>query len=155
MKTYFTLLIGCLIFFSCSDDDPYGEKAIQNAFNAVIGKWEFSRIASDPEFKNILELERPEYQKGSYIEFYSDSTYKDFVAYDNEILVGTFEIQKRYDNNMPYLCLKVEEVSNEAIHLIPDCSHSYGEIYKYTDQILVFYLPYDHWYVYAELKRIN
>ena len=174
MKTYFTLLIGCLVFFSCSDDNENSIWIIKDkekAFQALIGKWQFKRIGLDAEFKNTSYLKKPECLQGSHLELRNNGTYKDVVRFlennwpkNDSINEGRFEITDNWDNEIREKVTKIVFYNNtqtECVHFAPDLGSDVGILYSYTDTTFVVYDYYfDYQYggiklQYIEMQRIK
>ena len=67
-----------ITLFSCEkNDDPVtlsDKYSKQEIFNAVVGTWKFSRLAYDPEFKNVENVTYEECGRNNYTIFEKDST---------------------------------------------------------------------------------
>lgn len=160
MKKIFTLIL-LFSFFSCEkDDDPTtlsDKYSKQEIFNAVIGTWKFSRLAYDPEFKNIENVTYEECGRNNYTIFGPDSTITCIRDCGREELVekGTFYIQIN-DNDV-----RIRTERSGAI-LAPDMRYDGSlPLYSFTDSTLVFSgITYrsaqgDIPNMYSELKRVK
>lgn len=105
-KILFIIMLASL--FACSkDNEKTKEKDVheitQEAFNALIGKWQFSRASEDKDFANLIDPELTENDKGNYIQFFADSTFickyydGDYVDAPNRTSEGPFRITLFHD----------------------------------------------------------
>ena len=155
------VLILTFAFFSCEkDDDPTtlsDKYSKQEIFNAVIGTWKFSRLAYDPEFKNIESVTYEECGRNNYTIFTLDSTLTCIRDCGKDELVekGTFYIQI-YNNDV-----RIQTEKSGAI-LVPNVRYSNSlPLYHFTDSTLIFSgITYyssqgDIPNMYSELKRVK
>lgn len=128
-KILFIIMLASL--FACSkDNEKTKEKDVheitQEAFNALIGKWQFSRASEDKDFANLIDPELTENDKGNYMQFFADSTcvcqyYDDsYAGAPNRTEDGTFCIILR--ENMPAIDMTdggvlVTKIKDEYIRL--------------------------------------
>ena len=103
MRKIFILLIGCTLLLSCSKDEKTQEEKERDIFNILIGKWQFSRVAKDAEFKEIIEIEMEDCDKYNYVEFSLDSCCISRFGCDRKDMSGKFEIT--FYNEEALLCL--------------------------------------------------
>lgn len=156
MRKIFILLIGCTLLLSCSKDEKTQEEKERDIFNILIGKWQFSRMAWDIEFKEILtdeefieivEVPLEDCDKNNYIEFFPDlSLLNKYGCGSKEDIYGYFEIT--HDREGPVL-----HVSGEG-GLIISSHFSYGgylSIPITTENIFVIHYANE----YIEFKRID
>lgn len=160
MRKVLYVLLG-LFLFACSDDkDTMSlEEEKEDVLNTIIGRWQFSRMASDPEFKNLIEVEQTECNKGDYSEFNKDSTAIEHHCVDDHIFInkGSFEIGSNTGSSeTPYLHTKFY-IYTKGMGL------SFGQqggrsgrvdIYSYTKDTFIFCDYNEFGYKYYEFKRI-
>lgn len=144
MKKIFIILLSIFTFYACSDDNNNDDKKItkqekEKIFNALLGKWQFSRIAMDADFKDLMRIEEPLSKEDSYILFRADSTYEDAVPYFDRLVTDKFEIRSEMygDIEYPYIYF------NKGACIVPDCEYNGSKLYSYTDTTLIFYQRYD------------
>lgn len=156
MRYILITLLG-LFLFACSDDkDTMSlEDQKREIFNALMGKWEFNRLAKDPEFKNLLSLEnKPEAINGAYLEFRRDTTYRDVVPLGHMDNIKKFSIDEPLNEDETNLYINFGRYGDGA-HIVPDCGYPDAQFYTYTDSTLVFKIRYNQKNAYSEFKRIN
>lgn len=149
--------MSCLLAISCSKDEKTQEEKERDIFNMLIGRWQFSRMAWDAEFKEILtdeefieiaELPLQDCDKYNYIEFFPDlSLLNKYGCENKEDRYGYFEIA--HDREGPVLHVYGEGGLIISSHL------SYGgylSITIITENIFVIHYANDY---YIEFKRIN
>lgn len=163
MKSVYIILLMALFAVACSKDDNSNYTSTeQKIFNTIIGKWEFSRFATDREFKNLLELQPIGVEKGCYIQFHADSTYEDachswLLRPNEEILTDEVAVYK--GKFRVYYTLKdgyAIEMDN-GIHVIPHPDEIYltASIESYLKKNLIFKINRLGYEVYVEYKRIK
>lgn len=158
------ILIGlfCIIFcLACSKDDDktpnqINDKEKEKVFNALLGKWQFTRIAMDSDFTKLTSIKEPQSKDGSYLQFNLDSTYIDAVPYFHRLITGKFEITSEKDGDIEYSYIRFE---NGAC-VIPSCEYRGGKLYSYTDSTLIFRERYNMFQhtdsdEFIEFKRIK
>lgn len=152
MRYILITLLGLFLFACSNDKDTMSlEDQKREIFNAIMGKWQFNRLAKDPEFKNLMELEEnPEAINGAFLEFRKDSTCHDIVPIAMVNTISKFYISEFEDN----LYVNFERIGKGA-HIVPDCGYPAAQFYTYTDSTLVFKIRYNQKNAYSELKRIE
>lgn len=154
MRYILITLLG-LFLFACSDDkDTMSlEDQEKEIFDAILGRWQFSRASNTADFTNLINIEQSDCNRESYVEFHSNYSANNRYCTKSNIVIkdeGSFEIGFD-DSDMPFIYLK-----NVAL--------TYGEhgylgahpIYQYAKNTFVFY-HYDYKekiYTYLEYKRI-
>ena len=147
--------------FSCEkNDDPVtlsDKYSKQEIFNAVVGTWKFSRLAYDPEFKNVENVTYEECGRNNYTIFEKDCTLTCIRGCGMYELVeiGTFFVQF-YDNDVRI------ETDNSGAILAPNMRYDGSlPLYNFTDSTLVFsgikckFPQGDIPNMYTELKRVK
>lgn len=141
MKYILLLITACLLAASCSkeDHDPYDVNDPKAVFNALIGKWEFSRMSKDPNFKDTIPMWKPIYRPGSYFEFFADGTFRDVVPNMDVDVTGNFKVyvDQEYGSDM-YI-----DALHDCVHFVPDLGYQGIKVYSFTDSTFVFDDYYD------------
>lgn len=161
MRKIFVILISCLLAVSCSKDEKTQEEKGQDIFNMLIGKWQFSRMAWDAEFKEILTDEEfieiagapiQDCDKDNYIEFFPNSSVINKFGCNNaEDEFGYFEIT--FFDEKPFLNLSGKAGLFISSHIIYAGSRSLISITRNTF-IILFHYNKDR-ACYVEFKRID
>ena len=170
MKKLFVLILLCS-FFSCDKDESEilsAKYSKQEIFNAVIGTWKFNRLAYDPEFKRIKEVEAKDCTEYDRTIFKRDSSVTcTFVEGCNNYeanRIGNFYIRiggyRENDTDGTYVVIE-----NSGIFLYPgNAFQGIRTLHSFTDSTLVFsditYYSdkgdkYNERHLYSELKRVK
>lgn len=168
MKKLFVFIL-LFVFFSCEKDEPTtlsAKYSKEEIFNAVLGTWKFNRLAYDPEFKKIKQVEAKDCSEYDRTIFYPNGkmtrTFMEGCTNLTPNRIGDFYIRigGYYENDTDGTYVVTE---NSGVFLAPGATHSGTlTLHSFTDSTLVFSeVTYElkngdkEYNLYSELKRVR